>query len=281
MRRITATVVLLGGILWLFAANAVCLTAEELGSRGVVRLGIANEAPYAYVDADGSVTGEAPEVARGVFERMGVKNVEAVVVEFGSLIPGLKAGRFDVVAAGMYITPKRCRQVIFSEPSYRIGEGFLVKAGNPMGLHSYEDIRRNSKARLGIVAGTVELGYARTSGVEDSQIVILPDNATGLGAVKSGRVDAYAGTALTIARLADSSSAVENAQPFTDPVIDGITVAGYGAFAFRKGDGELVETFNRHLAAYVGSDAWREAVRPFGFGIHTLPDKTAAELCRP
>ena len=112
-------------------------------------MGIANEPPFGYLETDGTVAGEAPTVARAVFERLGVKGLEPVVVEFGSLIPGLKAGRFDVIAAGMYITPARCREVLFSDPSYKIAEAILVPEGNPLDLHSYRDIRDNDRATLG------------------------------------------------------------------------------------------------------------------------------------
>ena len=35
---------------------------------------------------------------------MGINQVEGVLTEFGSLIPGLQARRFDIIAAGMYVT---------------------------------------------------------------------------------------------------------------------------------------------------------------------------------
>jgi polar amino acid transport system substrate-binding protein len=201
------------------------------------------------------------------------------MVEFGSLIPGLKAGRFDVIAAGMYITPERCREVLFSDPSYRIAEAILVPAGNPLDLHSYEDVRDHETATLGVVSGAVETGYAHEVGIPDSRIVSLPDNATAMTAVQSGRVSAYAGTALTIARLAESSPDVEAARPFRGPVLDGREIAGYGAFGFRKGDRELRDRFNAELLEFLGTGEWRAQVSPFGFGEHTLPDRTAEELC--
>jgi len=254
-------------------------TWERIQAEGTVRIGIANEPPYGYLEADGNVAGEAPTVARAVFERLGVREVEPVMVEFGSLIPGLKAGRFDVIAAGMYITPERCREVLFSDPSYRIAEAVLVPAGNPLGIHSYEDIRDSDDATLGVVSGAVEAGYAREVGIEDSRLVNLPDNATAMAAVRTGRVSAYAGTALTIARLGESSPDVEAAYPFRGPVIDGREIAGYGAFGFRKGDRELRDRFNAELHGFLGTEEWRAQVAPYGFGDPTLPDKTAEELC--
>src|SRR6218665_22009 len=56
----------------------------------------------------------------------GVKKVDGVLTEGGALIPGLRAGRFDVIAAGMYVTPGRCKQVAFADPQYQIADTLLV-----------------------------------------------------------------------------------------------------------------------------------------------------------
>jgi polar amino acid transport system substrate-binding protein len=249
---------------------------------GVVRVGFANEAPYAYLDsASGELTGEAPEVARAVLERMGVTEVEGVLTEFGALIPGLKAGRFDLIAAGMYIKPERCREIDFSNPTYCIGEGLLVERGNPKGLHSYADVRE-SDAMLGVVAGTVELGYARDLGVPDERIVVFPDPPSAVAGVETGRVDAYAGTELTVSDLlakADNPD-LAAAEPFDDPVIDGEPVRGCGAFGFRAGDDAFREAFDRQLASLLGTPEHLSLIEGFGFGERTLPGGLTAEaLC--
>ncbi len=276
---------LLGSITGCGAGEDEGSSLERALESGKVRVGFANEAPYAYVDtATGRLTGEAPEVARAVLERMGIHEVEGVLTEFGSLIPGLKADRFDLIAAGMYITPQRCEQIAFSNPSYSISEAFIVKKGNPQGLHSFEDVARNPEARLGVVAGTVERGYARDLGIPDDRVVVFPDAPSALAGVQAGRVDAYAGTRLTVQDLLDKtgSDEVERAEPFQEPVIDGEVVRGYGAFGFRKSDGAFIAEFNRHLAEYIGTPEHLEAVAPFGFTEEELPgEKTAAELCAP
>jgi polar amino acid transport system substrate-binding protein len=259
-------------------------TLDRIRREGKIRIGYANEAPYAYRDtASGRVTGEAPEIARQLLGSLGVTEVEGVLTEFGSLIPGLKAGRFDVIAAGMYIQPERCREVVFSNPTYGIGEALIVKAGNPKGIHSYEDIAAHKDATLGVVAGAVERGYARTLGIPDDRVITFPDAPSAAAGVRAGRVDAYGGTSLTVQDILDKLkvSDIERAEPFTDPVIEGATVRGFGAFAFRKEDGALLAAFNDGLAGFIGSEAHLDLVRPFGFTEADLPGSvTAAELCR-
>jgi polar amino acid transport system substrate-binding protein len=258
-------------------------TLERMRAQGEARVGFANEAPFAYMDAEtGRLTGEAPEIARVVLKRLGVARVEGVLTEFGALIPGLKAGRFDLIAAGMYITPARCHEIAFSNPTYRIGQAFLVAKGNPLGLHSYADVAAHPEARLAVVAGAVERGYARAGGVPDDRIRVLPDPPAAVAAVRIGRADAYAGTALTVETLLAKTGTdeVERAAPFTDPVVAGKTVAGYGAFGFRKGDARLREAVNAQLRGFLGTSDHLERVRPFGFSEATLPGGATAEaLC--
>lgn len=259
-------------------------TLETAREAGRIRVGYANEAPYAYMDsASGGITGESVEIARHVLDKLGIREVEGVLTEFGSLIPGLQAGRFDMIAAGMYVTPERCRQVAFSNPTYGVGQAFIVKQGNPLGLDSYDAAAANDKARLGVVVGAIESEYAGKLGVPASRVVVFPDAASALAGVTAGRADAYAATALTandLLQRAGPDSGLERAQPFTDPEIDGESVRGYGAFAFRLEDRDFVEAFNRELAGYVGSGEHAERVGKWGFSEAELPGAvTAEQLC--
>lgn len=235
----------------------------------VLRIGYANEAPFAYLDQEtGEVTGEAPAIAKHLAAELGVERVEGVLTEWGALIPGLQAGRFDLIAAGMYITPDRAEQVLFTMPTYALGEGFLVRTGNPLGLHGYADVAAHATARLGVVAGTVEQGYARKLGVPDERIVVFPDNGAAVAGLVADRIDAAAFTRLTCKDLLSKSGdrPIELAEPFTDPVIEGVAVRGYGAFAMRIGDETLRDAFDAQLATFLGSEEHATLVAPFGFG---------------
>ncbi|HEX5795748.1 MAG TPA: ectoine/hydroxyectoine ABC transporter substrate-binding protein EhuB [Geminicoccaceae bacterium] len=270
---------------WILGVAALALAGagaradllEDAKESGKVTVGIANEAPYGYQTPEGELTGEAPEIAKHVLGEMGIEDVEAVITEFGSLIPGLKAGRFDLVAAGMFVTPERCQQVAFSEPTYGIGQAFLVAEGNPEGLQTYDDIKANPEATLAVMAGAIERTYARDAGVPDDQVMVVPDPSSGAAAVQAGRADAFALTSLSIRRLADGTAGVEVAQPFGE--VAGQSVLGHGAFAFRPEDDAFRQEFNRHLADFIGSEEHLALVEPFGFTKDELPQKTTEELC--
>jgi polar amino acid transport system substrate-binding protein len=254
---------------------------ERVKNAGVLTVACANEAPYGYEDpSTNQITGEAPEIVRVIAKRLGIARVELQITEWGALINGLNSGRYDCIGAGMYITPERGQSVAFTNPTYKIGEAFLVKAGNPKQLHSYQDVKDNTDVSIGVVEGTVEVTYAKKLNIPDSQVTVYPDNTSAVAGVRAGQVDAFAGTALTVQDLVTklgTEAGVERAVPFTDPIIDGKAAAGYGAFAFRKADQALVEAFNQELAAFIGSPEHLELVKPFGFTKAELPGAVTAE----
>jgi polar amino acid transport system substrate-binding protein len=271
---LTAGLVTVAGIGEAFAET----TLEKARRQGYLRVGFANEAPYGYATPDGKLTGESPEVVKAVLAKIGIPQTDGVLTEFGSLIPGLKAGRFDIIAAGMFINPKRCKEISFSEPSYGIGQAFLVPKGNPKAIKDYSSIAGNPDLKLAVMAGAVEGGYAKDSGVKMDQLVVLPDPPSLLAAVQSNRADAAALTALSIANLASKSNGTaEMTEPFG--TVAGKSVVGHGGFGFRKEDTDLLEAFNKELKAFLGSPEHLALVTPLGFGKGFLPTKTTAELC--
>src|SRR5690606_35868383 len=181
-----------------------------------------------------------------------------------SLIPGLIANRFDLVAASQAVLPARCEQVSFSKINSSYGEGFLVAAGNPSNIHSYDDFVNNPDLRMGIVSGADQLDFAQAYGLNESQIVPLNANADAPSALTAGRIDAYAATGLTVAGLAAASDRIEAAEPFEDPVVNGEVVRSYGAFTFAQNDQEFLDAFNEALAAFHETQEYRDILMSHG-----------------
>ncbi|NEB76732.1 ectoine/hydroxyectoine ABC transporter substrate-binding protein EhuB [Streptomyces sp. SID14478] len=250
---------------------------DRLRSSGTVKVGVAGEQPFGYIDSDGKATGEAPAIARVIFKRLGIPNIKPIPTQFGALIPGLKALQFDVVSAGMYIIPVRCEQVLFSDPDYLMLDSFIVRKGNPHGIKSYEDI---AKKGLKLASGTAyaEIGYAEAAGVKN--ILVLPDPVAGRDAVAQGRVDAFAGTNVTVKGVVKGNSRVEATKAF-QPVVDGKPAYGAGGFAFRPSEKNFRDAFNEELHKLKKSGELLRIVRPFGFTEDEMTDLTVEKLCPP
>ncbi|BBC33474.1 Ectoine/hydroxyectoine ABC transporter substrate-binding protein EhuB [Streptomyces graminofaciens] len=250
---------------------------ERLRAQGVARLGIAGEIPFGYIDRNGELTGEGPELAKVIFKRLGVPRVQPVPTEFGSLIPGLDSQQFDVVSAGMYINPERCAQVLFADPDYQMLDAFIVKKGNPKGIRDYADAVR-AKARLATGTGYAEIAYAVEAGYDEGDLVIVQDQVAGLNAVEAGRVDVFAGTALTVREVVKKSAKAEATKPFA-PLVDGKPHVDGGGFAFRRTERRLRDAFNAELRKMKRSGELFRVLRPFGFSRSEMTDMTAKELC--
>ncbi|MFI7346576.1 ectoine/hydroxyectoine ABC transporter substrate-binding protein EhuB [Streptomyces sp. NPDC049936] len=250
---------------------------DRLRAQGVARLGIAGEIPFGYIDKNGELTGEAPELAKVIFKRLGVDRVQPVPTEFGSLIPGLASQQFDVVAAGMYINPERCQQVIFSDPDYQMLDAYIVRKGNPLGLRNYKDVVEK-KAKFATGTGYAEIAYAVEHGYKEDDILIVPDQVAGLNAVESGRVDVFAGTALTVREVVKKSRKAEATEAFA-PIVDGKPHVDGGGFAFRPDETNLRDAFNVELQKLKKSGELLRILKPFGFTENEMTDLTAKELC--
>ncbi|WP_436795825.1 ectoine/hydroxyectoine ABC transporter substrate-binding protein EhuB [Actinospongicola halichondriae] len=237
----------------------------ELQSAGTIKVGIANEVPYGFEDEDGNVTGEAPEVARAVFAELGVEDIEATVVDFGSLISGLQAGQFDMIAAGMYINADRAEQILFSDPDYCVGEAFAVPEGNPEGLTDFESVVDNGSVKIAILEGAVEIGYADAAGVPDSQVEVFADVNAQYDALEAGRVDAVTGTYLTVKQQTDVLDGFETTESFVPLDENGDEVLGCGGFGFRMEDQDLRDAFNDKLNELQEGDRLVEIITGFGF----------------
>ncbi|WP_052255468.1 ectoine/hydroxyectoine ABC transporter substrate-binding protein EhuB [Salinicoccus sp. YB14-2] len=220
----------------------------ELQEEGTVNVGFANEPPYAFENSEtGELEGANIEIATAVFEEMGVEEVNGHLTDWGELIPGVQAGQYDVITAGMAILPDRCENAIFSEPEMQYGEGLVVAAGNPEGIQSYADIADNPDVTLALMEGTTQFDFVEQEGVSDDQIMSVADIPGQLSAVQSGNADVAAATEATIRAAYESlgSDDVELVEDFEQPDVEGIP--SYGAAAFNQDDEELRDAYNEAL----------------------------------
>ncbi|MEU4825693.1 ectoine/hydroxyectoine ABC transporter substrate-binding protein EhuB [Actinomadura citrea] len=257
-------------------------TLQKAKDSGTITVGFANEAPYGYTDKSGKLTGEAPELARAIFKNLGIDEIKGVQVDFGGLIGGLNAKRFDAIAAGMFITPERCASAAFANPEYVAKSAFMVPEGNPKGLKAAEDPGKKG-VKVGVLTGAVEAGYAEKTGVKKGDIKTFADQASAYEGLKAGRIDCIWLTRISLADLLTKhkGEGFQVTDAFT-PVIDGKEQLGAGAFAFRKADTDLVNAWNGELAKLQQGNKLLPILQPFGFTQAEMPgpDDTAAKFCQ-
>ena len=281
VRRTTPALIAVTAIA-LFAAGGQPVKADDLAAAAKgdgLRVAFYNFKPYAYVDGNNTLTGTDVETLNAVLAKMGGKVADAKATDWGALIPGLKAKRFDVVAAGMFVTPKRCAAVRFSEPTFGIKQALAVMKGNPKGIASYETIR-DKGLKVGAVSGAAQVGYAKNAGIAEGSISQLPDNPTGIAALRAGRIDAWAVSAPGVRQII---AGVPEGDIDSTPVFDkigGKLAVSHGAFAFRPEDAAFVDAFNKELAAFIGTPEHIAILEKHGMTRDELPIMETAELCK-
>jgi polar amino acid transport system substrate-binding protein len=215
---------------------------------------------------------------REIFSELGIDEVDGVNADFGALIPGLNADRFDVVSAGMSILPERCEQALFSEPEFMYTTALMVPEGNPEGLENM-DSSVDSGLTVATMSGAIESTYATDLGLESIEVGGPQD---GVDALKAGNADAFALTAISLNYLADNTvDGVEVTESFVAE-IDGVRQVGAGGTVFRKEDTSLLDAYNEKLAEIISDqERYLSIVGEFGFTAEELPPKemTAEILC--
>lgn len=254
-------------------------TLERLRADGVARVGISGEQPFSYIDMEGAITGQSPEIARAVLAGMGVAGLVAVQAPFGDLIDGLLDDRFDILTAGLAITPDRCADVAFSRPDFLAPPALLVPEGNPLGLRDFTDVARADVA-IAVLEGSVEQQAARAAGVDD--IETYDAQLALVRAVADGDVAVGALTSISLreALRRQPGSGLEITPDITRTV-DGMPAAPAGGFAFRPGDTALRAAFDAGLTDLHRSGEWLDISEEFGFtpANEPPPGLTTAELC--
>jgi polar amino acid transport system substrate-binding protein len=220
----------------------------QLQEQGSVTVGVANEVPFGSVGEDGDATGIGPDVARAVLEELGIEEIDAQVVEFDNLIPGLQAGQFDIITAGMYITPERGAQILFSDPDYCIAESLGVPAGNPEGIVDYESFLDDQDLIIAVASGTVEVDYVEDAGIPEDQVEIFGDIDPMYRALEAGEVDAVTGTLATVETQAAARDGIEAVDGFFPVDADGNDVYPCGGHGFD--DEEFRDAFNEVLNGF-------------------------------
>ena len=146
-------------------AGGTLAAAQESGT---ITIAVADERPYSWIEG-GEPKGATIAMHEQIFSSLGIDDLEVVEADWNSLIPGLNAGRFDVISAGMSILPERCAEAAFSDPEIMYTTALMVAEGNPHGLTDLASVvEAGDEVTLATLSGGIESGYAESLGIEQS-----------------------------------------------------------------------------------------------------------------
>ncbi len=137
--------------------------------------------PYEFHEGD-NIVGIDAEIAGLIAEKLGM---ELVIedIEFGSIIPGVQAGKYDMGMAGMTVTDERLEEVNFSD-SYATGiQAVIVKEGSD--IKSIDDL---ADKMIGVQENTTGDIYA-SDDYGDDHVTKYANGALAVEALIAGKVD--------------------------------------------------------------------------------------------
>lgn len=260
-----------------------CSTTEQGGGGGLsqrveqgqpVRLAIANEPPYTQLLPNGDITGAAPDVAKAVLARMGIENIEGIVTDYNSMVPGLDAGRWDMVTAGLFMDEERCAAVLYSAPVLVSTESFAVPPGNPMNLTTMQAVIDNPDIAIAVLGGSYELRAAQNLGVPEGQLQTYPLAPDALSALSAGRVAAVLLPTLSLEQILNE----QGGDFVVTPPLDSIPKTGSGA-AFSQSDEDFHARYNPELMAFKETEDFAAILDQWGFDAEASRTSTTEELC--
>lgn len=174
----------IAAIATLVTGTAACGSANASGSgdQNTVVVGTSNDAPLAYLDASGNLTGIDGDIMMAIAKVNGWK-VENQVTGFSTLIESLNTNKIDILNDSMMITPEREKKASFT-PFYVLSDAIVVKASET-GVKGYDDIKGKS---VGTVTGTTYADFLNT--LSPGNVKLFDSQATMLQAISNG--DVYA-----------------------------------------------------------------------------------------
>jgi polar amino acid transport system substrate-binding protein len=238
-----------------------------------IRIAIGNEPPYTKLLPNGEVTGAAPDAARAVLERLGVEEVEGITTPYETMIPGLDADRWDMVAAGLFMNQSRCAEVLYTSPDIVSTESLALPAGNPKNIQDMADLK-SMDVKVAVLAASFELKTAKSLGVPDSKLPTYPLAPDALQGLDDGRVDAVLLPTLSLEELKKQ----QGGDFIVTPPLDDFPLTGSGA-AFRKADKAFRDKYDKEMEAFKQTPEFDKIMNKWGFDPQAARDATIKELC--
>ena len=182
---------------------------------------------------NGEVVGIEIDLLNIICEKMG-KELVIEQMNFDSVLPGVQAGKFDLGASGISVTPEREKNVLFTSPYCLAAQAIVVLEGSE--ITGKADLEGK---KISLQSGTTAETFCMENNYDISAFAANTDAEM---ALTSGKVQSWVIDDLTAAEMVAAYNA-EN--PDVELVIleEAMTTEPY-AFAFNMKSGDLVEAIN-------------------------------------
>jgi polar amino acid transport system substrate-binding protein len=195
--------------------------------------------PMGYRNDKDELIGFDIDMGKEIGKRIGVEIVWQPAV-WDSIIPSIKAEKFDIIISGMNITEERLKEVNFAGPYGKAGQAIIVSSKNN-DIKSLKDIKAG---KLGTQSGSTGYTYAKANGFADDQMKLYKEFPLAFKDLEIGRIDAVLVDAFNVKSFLDK-------QPGAFKVTGDIIGDDAIGIAVRKEDKALMEELNKAVEALI------------------------------
>ncbi len=209
---------------------------ESIKSKGIIVVGTsADYPPYEFhkvIDGKDTIVGFDIQLAEKIAEDLDVE-LEVIDMNFDGLLPALKAGKIDFIAAGMNPTEERKESVDFTNIYYDTNQTMLVLSENKDTLTTVESF---SGLKVGVQKSTLQetIFDEQFAGAEKVALSKIPNLIMEL---QSEKIDGIILAEVVAKQYADANPNI---------TLNGLDLGSEGgvAIAIDKGQTELLEAMN-------------------------------------
>jgi ABC-type amino acid transport substrate-binding protein len=194
----------------------------------------------------GEEVGFDVELTEEIATRLGLE-VDWVVADFDTIFTAVAGGQFDMVAAASTITPKREREVDFSDPYFNSRQALVVNTSETPDLTSTDQLESGDV--VGAQRGTTGLAWVEENLVPNGIEVQTFTSATdGLRALEGGAMTAFVADEPFVAEAIADLPSLE--------VVQGIDTDEKYGLAFSPSNPELHDAVNIVLAEIIADGTY-------------------------
>lgn len=236
MRKRTTVAIAVLALMMFAAGNAAAGIMEKISSEKVLRVGVA---PWKNFIQKNPKTGEYEGVIaddlRNFEKETGIK-VEIIETNWGGMIAGLQAGKWDAIMNGLGATVQRSLAVAFTEPYGYYAEASLVRTDDD--VKSFADLDQPGNV-ISVIGGTSAHSLWKDK-FTNAKIQTFADSTTAILEVMQGRAKAFMSDSLVNAFRAKEREELKLFIPEN-------TSWFYQAHAVRYDDADLLAFLNTYI----------------------------------
>lgn len=213
--------------------------------------------PFSMVDEKGNLYGLEIGVMKEICTRIGLK-YKPVIMKWDSLLVALFADQYDVISAGMDITPERQKKVVFSD-------GWLESGGRLI-VPNDSDVTDLKNVKGIVVGALVASTMAKAAeGLGAKEVKFYKSETDAMQDLVNGNIDGVVQDAIAAAYAIKQSG-----KPLR--FIPGYLNPSQKGFAFKKGKPNLVKAVNKALAEMIADGTYAEITKGL-IGADTHPEE--------